>query len=223
MSFIYDMQIQQPLNNANFQSRNSTIRFADDIARHVNKCYPRISSSLTDDFININAFRKFKKRINAETEYLLRADILEGFNDADNFIGKILAFVKPVKKYKRGNCGECAQLSAIVAKVNGLKDCFIASLITKDGRDLDHSVLYIKRKKPYIIDAWLGFADFVPNTLSRYKNEFGFHFNLKKDEKLTFEKLETDFTDVLNKNFSKTQINKIKKLFPEQFIKRGYV
>ena len=212
-----------PQNNINFQSRNKTIRFADDVARHVNKCYPRISSSLTDDFVNINAFRKFKKRINAETEYLLRADISEGFNEAENFIGKILAFVKPVKKYRRGNCGESAQLSAIVAKVNGLKDCYISSLVTKKGKDLDHSVLYVKDKKPYIIDAWLGFADFVPNALSRYKNEFGFHFDIKEGEKLALEKLETDFTDVLNADFSKSQINKIKKIFPEQFIKRGYV
>ena len=173
--------------------------------------------------MNINAFRKFKKRINAETEYLLRADISEGFNEAENFIGKILAFVKPVKKYRRGNCGESAQLSAIVAKVNGLKDCYISSLVTKKGKDLDHSVLYVKDKKPYIIDAWLGFADFVPNALSRYKNEFGFHFDIKEGEKLALEKLETDFTDVLNADFSKSQINKIKKIFPEQFIKRGYV
>ncbi len=222
MSFIYNMQIH-PLNNTNFQSRNSTIRFADDVARHVNKCYPRISSSLTDDFVNINAFRKFKKRINADTEYLLRTDISDEFADAENFIGKILAFVKPVKKYKLGNCGESAQLSAIVAKVNGLKDCYISSLVTKNGKDLDHSVLYVNDKKPYIIDAWLGFADFVPNALSKYKNEFEFHFDIKEGEKMTFKKLETDYTDVLNKDFTKTQINKIKKIFPEQFIKRGYV
>jgi len=217
------MQIQQPLNNTNFQSRNSTIRFADDIARHVNKCYPRISASLTDDFINIQAFRKLKKRLNRKTEDLLRIDISESFNEADNFIGKILAFVKPVKKYKLGNCGESAQLSVIVSKVNGLKNCFIASLKTKEGKDLDHSVLYVNDKKPYIIDVWLGFADFVPNAISRYKNEFGFHFNMKDDEKITFKELKSDYTEVLNQDFTKTQINKIKKIFPEQFIKRGYV
>ena len=216
------MQIN-PLNNTTFQSRNSTIRFADDIARHVNKCYPRISASLTDDFINIQAFRKFKKRLNRKTEDLLRTDISESFNEADNFIGKILAFVKPVKKYKLGNCGESAQLSAIVAKVNGLKDCFIASLITKEGKDLDHSVLYIKAKKPYIIDTWLGFADYVPNAISRYKNEFGFHFDIKEGEDMTFKELKSDYTEILNQDFTKTQINKIKKIFPEQLIKRGYV
>ena len=216
------MQLNAP-NNINFQSRNKTIRFADDIARHVNKCYPRISSSLTDDFVNIQCFRKFKKRLNRKTEDLLRYDISDAFDEADNFTGKILAFVKPVKKYKLGNCGEGAQLSAIVAKVNGLKDCYIASLKTKRGKDLDHSVLFVNNEKPYIIDAWLGFADYVPNACARYKNEFGHHFNIHEKDKLVFQELKSDYTEVLNPNFSRTQINKIKKIFPEQLIKRGYI
>jgi len=215
------MKISAP-QNINFQSKK-TIYFADDIARHVNKCYPRISSSLTDDFININAFRKLKRRLNYDTEYSLRYEISGSFNDADNFIGKILAFVKPVKKYKLGNCGEAAQLSAIVAKVNGLKNCYIASLKTKGGKDLDHSVLYVNGKKPYIIDAWLGFADYVPNAFQRYKNEFNHHFDILEGEKLKFIELKSDYTEVLNSDFSRSQINKIKKIFPEQFIKRGYV
>ncbi len=45
------MQVNTP-HNINFQSKNKTIRFADDIARHVNKCYPRISTSLIDDFVS---------------------------------------------------------------------------------------------------------------------------------------------------------------------------
>ncbi len=210
-------------NNVNFESKNKTIRIADDIARHVNKCYPRISSSLTDDFVNIYGFRNFKKRINKKTEQYLRYEISERFDNADNFIGKILAFVKPVKKYKLGNCGESAQLSAIVAKVNGLKNCYIASLKKATGEDLDHSVLLVNDKKPYVIDAWLGFADYIPNAFNRYKNEFNCHFNLNETDKLALKELKSDYTAVLNSDFTKTQINKIKKLFPEQFIKRGYI
>lgn len=217
------MQINSTIPNTSFKSRNKTIRFADDIARHVNKCYPRISSSLTDDFVNICAFRRVKLKLNDLTEHLLRYDISEAFGEADNFIGKILAFVKPVKKYKLGNCGESAQLSAIVAKVNGLKNCHIASLKTKIGKDLDHSVLYVKDKKPYIIDAWLGFADYTENAMQRYENEFRHHFDIKKDDKLKFQELKSDYTEVLNSDFTRSQINKIKKLFPEQFIKKGYV
>ena len=216
------MRITAP-DNINFESRSKIIRNADDIARHVNKCYPRISSSLTDDFVNICGFRNFKKRINKKTENYLRYEISEKFDEADNFIGKIIAFVKPVKKYKLGNCGEGAQLSAIVAKVNGLKNCCVASLKKATGEDLDHSVLLVNDKKPYVIDAWLGFADYVPNAFNRYKNEFNCHFDLNETDKLMLKELKSDYTAVLNPDFSKTQINKIKKIFPEQFIKRGYI
>ena len=216
------MNIQR-IDNTPFQSRNQTIRFADDIARHVNKCYPRISSSLVEDYINIRAFRKFQKRLNRNTDNLLRADISDCFDDADNFIGKILAFVKPVKKHKLGNCGESAQLSAIIARVNGLKNCYIASLLTTNGKNLDHSVLFVNDKKPYVIDAWLGFADYVENAFIRYNNEYRHHFDIKKGDQMTFNELKNDYTEVLNQDFSRTQINKIKKIFPEQFIRRGYV
>ena len=39
-------------------------------------------------------------------------------------------------------------------------------------------VLWVKNgKKPYVIDPWLGFADYVPRAIQRYKNEFGYHFD----------------------------------------------
>ena len=215
------MQVNTP-HNINFQSKNKTIRFADDIARHVNKCYPRISTSLIDDFVNVQCFRNFKKRINARTEDM-RTDISENFDNAENFIGKILAFVKPVKKLKLGNCGESAQLATIIAKVNGIKNCYIASLKTTKNKNLDHSVIYVNDKKPYIIDTWLGFADYVPGAFSRYRSEYHNHFDIQEGDKLTFKKLKNDYTKVLNQDFSRSQINKIKNIFPEQFIKRGYV
>ena len=40
---------------------------------------------------------------------------------------------------------------------------------------------------------------------------------------MTFKELKSDYTEILNQDFTKTQINKIKKIFPEQLIKRGYV
>ena len=209
--------------NISFQSRNKTIRLADDIARHVNKCYPRVSPSMVDDFVNINCFRRLKRRLMDDINDKLRSDISDAFDDGDSFIKKIKAFVKPVKKYRLGNCGESAQLAAIATKINGLKNSYIASLKTTDNRDLDHSVLYVNDKKPYIIDAWLGFADYIPNAIQRYKNEFGRHFNIEDGDKMVFKKLETDYTEFLNQDFSRSQINKLKNVFPEQYKRRGYV
>lgn len=216
------MQIQ-PLNNINFESRNKTIRFADDIARRVNVCYPRVSSSIVDDFENICAFRDYQRKIGKRIRETLRGEISDSFDDADNFIGKILAFIKPIKKHKLGNCGESAQLASIVAKVNGIKDCYIASLRTSRGKCLDHSVLYVNDTNPYIIDAWLGFADYAPNAIRRFKNEYRKHFFILNDDKLVFEPVKSDYSEVLNQDYSRRQINKLRKLYPEQVIKKGYI
>lgn len=207
----------------NFQARGKTIRFADDIARRVNVCYPRISTSMIDDFVNVQTFRGFRKRL-GERINNFREEISDSFDDADNFIGKIMAFIKPVKRYKLGNCGESAQLANIVAKVNGIKNCYIASLKTSSLRNLDHSVLYVENNgKPYVIDSWLGFADYVPNAITRYKNEYKNHFFILKGDKLVFQKLDNDYTDCLNQDFKRSQINKLKKIYPEQVIKKGYI
>ena len=210
------------VNNTSFQAKNKTIRFADDIARHVNICYPRASSSRVDDFVNIQCFRKLKSKLNETTEFM-REDISDAFGETENVVGRLLSFIKPIKKYRIGNCGESAQLSSIVAKINGIKNCYIASLKTSCGKNLDHSVLFVNDEKPYIIDSWLGFADFVQNTITRYKSEYRHHYNFEDEDKLVFEKLENDYTEFLNQDFKKTHINKIKRIYPQLLKKRGYV
>ena len=209
--------------NTSFTSRNKTIRFADDISRKVKKCYPRVSSKIVEDFDTICSFKKFRNRLRKQIDEELRVDIDDRFEEADTLIGRILAITKPIKEQRLGNCGESALLAEIVAKINGIKNCYIASLKTTKGKDLDHSVLYVNDKKPYIIDAWLGFADFVPKTIDRFQSEFRKHFCIKKGDKLVFEKLEDDYAKCLNQDFSRRQINKLKRIYPDHVIKRGYV
>lgn len=216
------MQIQN-INHTDFTSRNKTIRFADDISRRVNKCYPRISSTLVDDFNTAKHFKDYRiklyKRVDA-----LRNDMNDCYNDADTLIGRILAITKTVKKHRIGNCGESALLAEIIAKINGIKDCYVASLKTSRGKNLDHSVLFVNDKNPYIIDAWLGFADFVPKAIERFQNEFRAHFNIKDNDKLVLKKLNNDdYSECLNQNFSRRQINKLKRIYPNHVIRCGYV
>ena len=117
---------------------------------------------------------------------------------AKNRKRKILAFIKPIKKYKLGNCGESAQLAAIVAKINGIKDCHIAQICNHEAKDLDHSVLFVNDKKPYIIDCWLGFADYAPNALNKYKTLYNKIFKLKDNNQLTFyTNINDEYTDFL--------------------------
>lgn len=214
----------QAIDNTPFKSRNQTIRFADDIARHVNKCYPRISSTNVESFVNICAFRNLKKRLNADMGNKLRAEISHYYDSADNFMEKILAFIKPIKKYKLGNCGESAQLAAIVAKINGIKDCHIAQICNHEAKDLDHSVLFVNDKKPYIIDCWLGFADYAPNALNKYKTLYNKIFKLKDNNQLTFyTNINDEYTDFLKDDFTRSQINKLRRIYSELYIKKGYV
>ena len=218
------MQISS-VNNTNFQSRYRRIRFADDIARRVNQCYPRVSLSKIKSFNNAQEYPELIDDIAERLVNDVRQKKQDMYEDAESFCKKIKAFITPVKKNGLGNCSESAQISSIVAKVNGIKDCNIAHLYTTNEKDLDHAVLFVSEEKPYIIDAWLGFADYVPNAINKYKTLFGNIFNdIEPDDTLTFVSyLDDEYTYFLKDNFTRKQINKLKRMYPEQFIKRGYV
>jgi len=143
----------------------------------------------------------------------------------NNFIKNIKNVVEPIKRFKIGNCGESADLAAIAARVNGIKNISIASIRTPTGVPFDHAVLLVNDKKPYIIDGWLGFADYIPNAINRYKKEFRNHFD--------FEKLQTEemrvipydgvnfFNGFLNREFTKKEIEQIRNLYPEIIIEKS--
>ena len=217
------MQIS-PVNNTNFQARNQTIRFADDLARLVNRCYPRISLTKIASYKNASYFPELLEYLADKIKVFVRKERNELYDDSYSFLDKIKSFIKPVKKNKLGNCAESAHLSAIAAKVNGIKDCHLAHLYNTEGEDFDHTVVFVKGEKPYIIDAWLGFADYVPNTIERFKNEYNYIFKTKPDEQLTFVSYTDDeYTYFLKDNFTRSQINKLRRIYPEMFIKRGFV
>ena len=138
------------INSQNFQARNQTIRFADDIARRVNIIYPRVSSTIFEDFNNVDKFRNLMTRlfdkINIMREY--KSDLIYS---AKGTLSKTCALIYPIRMYHCGNCRESAQLSVIAAKLNGIKNCCLASVHMNDGTPLDHGVAYIDDEKPYII------------------------------------------------------------------------
>ena len=106
-------------------------------------------------------------------------------------------------------------MAEIAAKVNGIKNCYTAQLkplTDNHGDTLDHAVLYVDSSKhPYIIDPWLGFADFVPNVFERYRKEFSAHFDFDKfgTDKMFFEPLG------MRRNLSAEEVKELKASFPE--------
>ena len=194
-------------NNINFTARNPQIRFADDIARKVNKEFPRFSStrmeslSISNLFVNeleeqyckINKMRKFKNA------YKTKSTLVE----------KAKSLFSIIKFTQLGNCAESAELAFMFAKINGIKDCAIAGLYNPKGKDYDHAVLLVKDKKPYVIDPWLGFADYVPNAIKRYQGEFKNCFELLEDEQIILK----EEPHVLNCDITRKEVNKLKKTY----------
>ena len=82
-------------------------------------------------------------------------------------------------------------LAMIFTYLRRIKDTCIADIKNTAEEHLNHVVLYVENgKKPYIIDVWLGFADYLPNAIQRYKSEFSylFPFEKAKSQKFMFDK-----------------------------------
>ena len=197
-----------------FNARNSTIRFADDIVRKVNKEYPRVSVTKLE---SLNNSKKFSLLLNElwEATANMRGLIRGSYTNSMTFANEIRAFLLPIKFTRLGNCKESAQLAFIAAKANGIKNCKMAYLESPDGFDYDHAVVLVKGKKPYVIDAWLGFADYIPKAIERYQKEFRncFDFDNAKTEKMLVKEDFGLLQNFLNsKTSSKKEISEIKRI-----------
>lgn len=212
------------VNNVNYTARNKTIRFADDLARHVNKEFPRISQTLAEDLKNSDKFPVLMKRLKKSISEMrdIKYDFFERSKD---FKTKVLSFIAPVKVYKKANCGESAELVILAAKANGIQNCKKCSLKTPSGRSYDHAVVLVEDKKPYIIDAWLGFADYVPNAIKRYQGEYRHHFDfngLKTEKMIVQQGTDTFYSNkFLNQNFTKQNLDILKKDYSNLILKKN--
>lgn len=165
-------------NNTSFKARNAEIRFADDLARRVNKAYPRISATLVGDSKHIRSFQGLYKRLCYRIDMLRDIVKLRSTRERDG-VSCLRSMVDFIKQNKLGNCTESATLSSIALEANGIKGAYPAVLQTERGYDLDHAVVLVPNNgKPYVVDSWLGFADYVPKAFERYQKEFRHHFNL---------------------------------------------
>lgn len=211
------MQIQNT--NLNFSSRNATIRKADDLARKINKEFPRISDSLIQDYKHAKEFDALLIRLRNKRRQVRNCK-MGRFNNAPTYIKKILALIEPVKKERFGNCAESAQIAAIAAKINGIENATVASLRTPSGDRFDHAVLLVRDKNPYVIDPWLGFADYVPNAFEKYRGEYRHHFDFsdKYTDRMTLVASEDDVSWFLRKNTKHTDIKDLKKRIPNLLV-----
>ena len=211
-------------NNYCFKSRNQVIRNADDLARHVNKLFPRASVTKAYCYDNYD-----NSRFNTCSNTCKNLRKLRNVTDSickskkSNF-NKCSRFIEAIKKYFAGNCGESAFLAKIAAELNGIKNAKIASLYV-EGERLDHSIVYVDGKKPYIIDCWLGFADYVQNAKERYVTEFR-QFIVDEEKYPNFEPRYMYFVTKKSHNafksmrFSDKNIKELKEKYPEFILEK---
>ena len=203
--------------NQTFASKKPEIRKADNIVRMLNTAYPRISKTNFECFEHVNekVLEKLIKKLS-----IVRVAIRSRRIFAKNKIEKIKAMPSAIRDYKSGNCQESADLCCIAAKINGIQDFRIAYLHSNETGYLDHAVVMVKNKNnPYIMDAWLNFADYLPKAVERYQKELSKYFNLsnKKTEKIKI--VLSDFMlteEKLTDEFSSEQLAEI---FPELILK----
>ena len=181
--------------------------------------YPRVSPSMLYNCKYANKFKFLLKKLDQKL-LCARFDRYNDFNSAKSWDGKIMAAVNSVKKNKIANCAESAILAEVIARTNGIKDCAQLSCLTPDGRKYDHMILYVNDKKPYIIDAWLGFADYVPKAIERYRKEFRVHFDFDRfnTDKMIFK--QTHMYSKNQGNFYDQPKEKYQELFPELIFKK---
>ena len=207
------MQIYSNNNAISFNARNKQIRFADDIARKVNKEFPRISPS------KIEGYKLAKKHENIiETfwnDLHCMRETIKTARRSPKMLQKIELLFKSIKEYKLGNCGESADLAVIIEKMNGIKNCYHAHLENPHGGDFDHAIVLVKDKKPYIIDSWLGFADYVDNAIKKYQTIYSKYFDFKNyGHKMVIKVGNYTYNDAI----SPTELAKLKIDHPELLI-----
>lgn len=90
------------------------------------------------------------------------------------------------------------------------------------GHDaLDHSILLIKNSnKPYIIDSWLGFADYVPNVLKSYNGVYNKHFELDNIDisNSSFINIDEKFKNATVDKLTDSDYEELRKCLPELYL-----
>ena len=221
------------INQKSFTSKRRIIREADNMARRINCQYPRVSCSNIAKFKNIKDHEDLYNRL-AEQISDMRKLISSDMKKSKFYLSEIKVLPKYVSERKLGNCDESAKLALIAAKVNNINDGKLGLLYSLDSEKyLDHVVLCVQNDgNPYIIDPWLGFADFLPNAMQRYKTEYNYHFDLNGDpkeqlildtyvsyfgivvDKVSPKKLKANFKElILPKPYKKSFVSKIHNKF----------
>ena len=135
----------------NFTSRSSKLGQIDDIFRRATREFPVISESKMIGYdslqssYNMTKYRKYIQRgISEIRSYTTKSEPAEK---------TLLRELDAIKRYRLGNCTECADIAYTALRMNGYKDAEVMWLYaynpkTNKMRDIDHAVVGVNFKKP---------------------------------------------------------------------------
>ncbi|MCQ2740118.1 MAG: hypothetical protein MJ237_07820 [bacterium] len=209
--------------NQNFTSRNAEIRFADQIARTVQKNYPCLSDTKYARFHTYSPKTEHYLDNLVKKRKILRRIL---HNNTQNFISislfQIFRFTNKIKSMGVGNCGEVVILAALVAKVNGIKDFCVTEMHSSETDVyLDHAILFVNAEKKYIIDSLLGFADYLANAEEKYKGVYSHCFDWNGSEQEEIYLYEASaYSDNYENAIKKVPTPILRMFYPELIIKK---
>lgn len=218
-----------------FQHRSSEIRFAYEVMRRTNRCFPRISTSKLHNRIielsdTVEIQPKYVDYVNREIKKCrflrkLRPNRTEA---PSQHVKQVFA---DVKQYRIANCDESATLGKVALALNGIPSIKAALCVYKDGvasKIVDHAfdLVHLKEgsvlsdvkgfgKDSYVVDLWKDSVDYSSNAFQQYETEFPSDF-LPDIEDMSLSlgiSLKYDF------EISESTLNEIKQNYPELVIK----
>ncbi len=188
----------QRINNAiSFTGTRQVLRDADWICRKTSSAFPMISP--TKIYFS-NPERILKNRKFTTFLWAKSLQLQEDRKDR-RFLKSPFKFLSEVLysacNHKVGNCSEFVSIAEMIAKMNGVKNCYRVSMtdLNKSGK-LDHTALLVTKnpidsriissKESIIIDPWLGISGRAADVVTRYEKEFSKILGLSGDTAIGF-------------------------------------
>ncbi len=169
----------------NFTGIKTTLNDADWVCRTVRKNFPAISP-------NRLYYENPKLISNNERLYDFineKGKVLQQDRNDRKFLKSPFKILKEiiysVKEHKVAHCGEYSSLAELIARMNGVDNCYRFLM-----KDYNHVFLLITKKplkdgiklNDIVIDPWLGIVAKVRDIFMKYKNEYGKIFPFENNE-----------------------------------------
>ena len=182
--FNTDMNIPSVNNQSSFHSRCPEVKLGQQICRVVNNEFPHYSMTKFQPII-----KKHISKTKKPSAVMLLTNKL--YNDRPSFQDEALYpnyfsdLFSYIQKYHSFNCQESSLLSALMLKLNGIKNVYTAGVRKGDAK-IDHRVCFfnrdgskydnrIKNNQTIIVDPWTGICDFAGKVFKEYSGFWSEH------------------------------------------------